>query len=85
MLPVGFATGLAMEVELRPVPGDHAYTKGDVPPDAVGAPPIVVELPLHIATGVPALAITDGQTVRRTVSLALQPLLSVTFWIELEI
>lgn len=45
---VGFATGFAIEGELNPVAGLQMYVYPGVPPLAVGAPPIVAELPSQI-------------------------------------
>ena len=59
---VGLAIGLEIFVKFNPVVGDHKYV---VPPDAIN----VVDVPLHIVTSLPALAMGNGFTVTITLSV----------------
>ena len=63
---VGFATGLAIVVELKPVAGLQLY---EIPPLADN----VVNVPLQIVTSLPAFAVGKGFTVTITLSVAEQP------------
>ena len=62
----------------RLIAGLQIYEYGDVPPDAVGVPPIVIQLPLQIESFIPASAIGNGLTVIKILSVAVQPKLSLT-------
>ena len=57
---VGEATGLATVVELKPVAGLHEYVSANVPPEAVGDPPIVRLEPIQIELLDPAFATIVG-------------------------
>ena len=74
----GDALGFAQFVQLNPAAGDHPYVYGPVPPDAVGAPPIFVLLPLQMEVVVPAFAVGLGFTKTVDVLVEVLELASVT-------